>query len=174
MAQAEVFSSWQLEIVGEAVGVAEESVSEFFAFSEGFWLKHPYQLRTGAQLLPSELTPRALAQVLKVTAPARRGELRPRQLYRICVQDHNVLRLLRTEAPQLLLPLMIYVLVHELVHVVRFYTFQHLFEAGPRARAREEKIVHAITQEILSGLKLPWLEKVLRLYKAAGAGVEAW
>jgi hypothetical protein len=153
--------------LSQAVEVAEERVSDYFHLSGASWGRYPYQVRTGAELRPREVSSQALAQVLKLRRPPLGGEWRAKDFYRICLQDHNLLGVVRREgAAELLLPLLVYVLAHELVHVVRFGRFQHLFEADEKQRAREETVVHGISREILRPVRLPHLGRVLELYEA--------
>ncbi len=171
MADRRPFGQRELDLLGQALSVAEESVSDHYGLSEGDWRDYPYELRTLAQLVPGEVSRRALAQVLKLREPERPAWRGRRDFFRICLQDHNLREVIRRErADELLLPLMTYVTAHELVHVVRFYRFQHLFEAAPRERAPEEIRVHAITARALKRVHLPRLGEVLRLYAKHGGG----
>jgi hypothetical protein len=171
------FDERDLALVAQALEVAEESVGDYFRLSDAAWGRYPYDLRTRAELSPQEESPTALAQVLRMRKPPVAGRLRDWDFYRICLQDHNLLELIRREAaPELMLPLVTYVLAHELVHVVRFYRFHHLFEADAEARRREEARVHAITSQALAKAPLPHMQRVLDLYQQhGGAGREpAW
>ena len=47
-------------------------------------------------------------------------------------------------------PLLLYILTHELVHVVRFQRAEHLFSAASELRLAEEERVHRITLELLA------------------------
>lgn len=165
-------------MVADALEVAEHSVGDYFRLSEDALRRYPYEVRTRAELSPREVSPQALAQVLRLRSPPRAGRLRGRDFYRICLQDHNLLNLVRREgSAELMLPLLAYVLTHELVHVVRFYQFKHLFEAEERQRKKEEAKVHAITDQMLAGAPLPHMEHVLQNYRAHldSAGSEpAW
>ena len=177
MTSQKTFSDAELGILGEALKVAEDRVSDHYHLTQAGWSQYPYEVRTGAELLPLELSDNALAQVLRLRQPLRPGRLRPWDFYRICVQDHNLLDLMaRERVGHLLLPLMTYVLTHELVHVVRFYKFLHLFDSDPSARAEEEAQVHRISAGILGQVKLPNLGQVLKLYETHGlyAAEPAW
>ena len=166
MAKQARFGWNELNLFSEALCVAEESVSEYFNLSEGSWSGYPYEVRTLAQLSPIELSDDALAQILRLRQLSRPGRLREWDFYRICVQDHNLLGLLQREkAGELFLPLCIYVLAHELVHVVRFYRFQHLYEASGPQRKNEENRVHAITRRALADAKIKSLDTVINLYQ---------
>ncbi len=164
MAAKRRFGSAEMAMLGQAMEVAEEKVSDFFHLSDGSWRRYPYELRTLAELLPAEVSREALAQVLKLRKPPAQGHYRSKDFFRICLQDHNLLGLVRREgAGELLLPVLTYVLAHELVHVVRFYRFQHLFEATPQERAVEEARVHDLATRILRPVRLPHLERVLNM-----------
>ncbi|MCB2191633.1 MAG: hypothetical protein KQI62_08710 [Deltaproteobacteria bacterium] len=169
-----VFSHEELRLLAEGLNVAEDSVSDFFRLSEGFWYRHPFEVRTLAELEPAEVAPEALAQVLRLRkADGRR--LRDRNFWRICFQDHNFLEAMqRKQAQDLFLPMLTYVMVHELVHVVRFSTFVQLFELDQKRRQAEEATVHRLSAEVLKRVRLPHLEQVLDCYEnfAATPGSE--
>jgi hypothetical protein len=56
-------------------------------------------------------------------------------------------------------------LTHELVHVVRFCSFEQRFEIALKEREKEEKIVHETTYDILKNLSLPNLSHILEFYR---------
>ena len=162
------FSAGKLALVSQAVEVAEDRVSNHFHLSENWWLRCPFEVRTRAELRSLEVAPHALAQVLRLRRPPRPGSLRGRDFYRICLQDANLLGAAQREGSGgYLLPLLIYVLTHELVHVVRFYRFQHLFEGFPGQRELEEATVHDLTARMLARVKVPHLDRVLEKYNRA-------
>jgi hypothetical protein len=167
------FDIQALALLSQALEVAEEQVSEHFQLSGASWSRYPYEVRTLAELMPREVSRQALAQVLKLRRPPLAGgSLRAKDFFRICLQDHNLLSLIRREGNAgLLLPLLTYVLAHELVHVVRFYRHEHLFEAEARERAAEEMRVHEITCKILQRTPLPRLAEVINLYAVHRAGL---
>ena len=89
-----------------------------------------------------------------------------RQLYIIFLQDNQILKAIQRDRKVKLLPLLAYIITHELVHIVRFCKFQVMFETQQKEkRIREEEIVHETTNEILSGLSLPNLPYILGSYK---------
>lgn len=170
MALPKGFQSAEIALLGQAMEVAEERVSDHFQLSGDSWRRYPYEIRTLADLLPQEVDDRALAQVLKLRRPPLASQYRGKDFYRICLQDHNLLRMARRSGGgELFLPLLTYVMAHELVHVVRFYRFQHLFEATEKERAREEARVHALSAEILRPVRLPHMGRILELYEAQAA-----
>jgi hypothetical protein len=61
-------------------------------------------------------------------------------------------------------PFSLYIITHELIHIVRFCKFLQSFDASPEERIIEEGRVHASTHQILSGLTIPGMDPVFRFY----------
>lgn len=172
LASLQTFGPAEFGQLDKAMALSEEAVSDFFRLNEGFWSRHPFELATAAQLAPRELSHECLAQVLRLRRPPVGGWLRARDFYRICLQDHNLLSVVGREGQgELFAPLLVYVLTHELVHVVRFSKFLHLFDAPPSQRLQEEAKVHRIAANVLAKVRLPRLERVLGLYESHCADV---
>jgi Mg2+ and Co2+ transporter CorA len=93
------------------------------------------------------------------------SKAKERDYYLICLHDHQILEALRKDRNLQLLPLLIYVFVHELVHIVRFCNFSQRFEVSDERREKEEKVVHSTTFDILKGLSLPRMDYVLHSYQ---------
>ena len=148
------FSEHNRKQIGEALVIAEEMTSDFFKLTHAHWLRARYDILTLKELRREEVSPHALALLAKY-----RGRPQERCLtsaafdfYRICLQDHNILRALGDDRRLAPLPLFCYILTHELVHVVRFSQFQASFEASEEERLAEEREVHRIAQKILAPL----------------------
>lgn len=161
------FQGPEKPLIQQAVSIAEEVTSDFFKLSYSQWRRARYDVLTLEHLREEEISPSALAQVTKYTCTPPGRELPSAQfdLYRICLQDHNILSTLEKEQSLALLPLLIYIVTHELVHVIRFSRFYHLFEASPAQRAAEEVRVHALTGEILRPYRCPDVEAIARHYQ---------
>ena len=71
----------------------------------------------------------------------------------------------KRDAQVKLLSLGVYVVTHELVHIVRFCKFLQRFDAEPPERQQEEMRVHEITQRVLGSLRIPHLDYVLEVYR---------
>ncbi|AEB09018.1 hypothetical protein [Desulfobacca acetoxidans] len=162
------FTGSDKSTIQEAVLIAEEVTSDFFKLSSSQWRRSRYDILTLESLWDEEISTHALAQLAKYTCCLPGRELKSAQfdLYRICLQDHNILKTLEKETTLLLLPLMIYVITHELVHIVRFSYFHHLFEATAEERKLEEKRVHSLTQEILVPLRSPKIRDITLYYNS--------
>ncbi len=158
------FDQEHLSTVDEAVAVAEELTSEHFKYSTSQWRRCRYDIQTAVKLHEAELTDEAFAQIIRYVGQPAQSGLRSSHFdfYKICLQDHVILRALERDKALSLFPLVVYVATHELVHIVRFSLFLQSFETYPLARAREEALVHQITREILGSGRLPGVESVAK------------
>ncbi len=161
------FQGSEKPIIQKAVLIAEEATSDFFKLSPSHWRRARYDILTLEQLRQEEISPSALAQVAKYICKLPGRELKSAQfdLYRICLQDHNILQTLEKESTLGLLPLLIYIVTHELVHIVRFSHFFQLFEVSAQEREAEEQRVHALTREVLRPYRCPELAEIAANYQ---------
>ena len=101
---------------------------------------------------------------MRCERPAPPDGLRRGDFYRICLQDHNIIKALKREPLLELLPLLIYVVTHELVHLVRFYKFDQFFDADQEQRDAEEYRVHKLTYEMLKNIRVPSMATIFEYY----------
>jgi hypothetical protein len=160
------FKGEDLRIVTDALDISEDITGNFFKFSSGQWRRFPYDVKTLADLTSDEISEEAFAVLSRQTrvendyGPTTRN----RDYYFICLQDHQVLNAIGRDGEIRLLPLLVYVLTHELVHIIRFSNFMQRFEVSGTSRELEERIVHSITFEILRKTNVPRLDRVLDRY----------
>jgi len=154
------------ELLKEAAVIAEEVTSDFFKLSPAHWRRARYDILTLEGLRREEISPHAHALVAKYQGCPQNSSLQSAgfDFYRVCLQDHNILRTLKARPQISLFPLLLYVITHELVHVVRFSQFLALFEACGKEQAEEEARVHQLTQEILAPLNFLELTPVMSYY----------
>ncbi|MGB7913203.1 MAG: hypothetical protein WCF59_13365 [Desulfobaccales bacterium] len=154
------------ELLNEAAVIAEEVTSDFFKLSPAHWRRARYDILTLEGLSREEISPHAHALVAKYEGCPQNSSLQSAgfDFYRVCLQDHNILRTLKARPQISLFPLLLYVITHELVHVVRFSQFLALFEACGKEQAEEEARVHQLTQEILAPLNFLELTPVMSYY----------
>jgi len=162
------FDIKQMGILGEAVDIAEDMTSNYFKLSLSQWKKHLFDVKTLSNLFGEDIKDNVFALLKKHMTPGK-GEVQPmhrrHEFYIICLQDHQILKALQRDRSLKLLPLLAYVVTHELVHIVRFRNFQVRFETqGQNTKIKEEKIVHHTTYEILKELSLPDLSYILGSY----------
>jgi hypothetical protein len=63
-----------------------------------------------------------------------------------------------------LFPFILYIVVHELIHIVRFSSFIQFFDATSEERMAEEKRVHALTHSLLEAVPVSGMDAVLEFY----------
>ncbi|MBP1739015.1 MAG: hypothetical protein H6Q48_1308 [Deltaproteobacteria bacterium] len=161
------FKREDLLTVSEALDIAEDRTADYLKFSSGQWRRHRYDVKTLSQLTHYEVIPDVFALLKR--SKKRKEEVEPnsrhRDFYFICLQDHRILKALKRDRELGLLPLLVYVFTHELVHIVRFCNFSQRFEVSTKDREKEERIVHTMTFEILKELSLPRLDYILDSYE---------
>ena len=170
------FDNKQLGTLGDALDIAEDMTSNYFKLSLSQWKRHPFDVKTLPGLLGEDIKDNAFA-LLKRCMASSNGEKAPlyerRESYLICLMDHHILKALQRDRDLKLLPLLAYVLTHELVHIVRFCKFQVRFDTQEEnSRTNEENIVHQTTYEILKELSLPNLSYILGSYNPNRVNVD--
>jgi len=166
MEQAQYFQVRHKEHLNEAAVIAEEVTSDFFKLSASHWRRARYDILTLEALRAEEISTHALALVAKYNGCPQDRLLRSAafDFYRVCLQDHNILKTLRQCAHLSLFPLLLYILTHELVHIVRFSQFLALFEAPEEQKQAEERLVHRLSRKILAPLQVREMLPVMRYY----------
>lgn len=158
------FDSSERGALVRAAGDAHALTAGFYRIAGREWTRFPYDVVTleEAPAPPDE----AFADVVRLVA--ERAGAGPRELYRIRVRDDRVLAAVhgRDDGVELF-PLLLYVLTHELVHVVRFGAGLAPFDASAAERATEERRVHDVTRKILSAIRGAALARVIDLYRDA-------
>jgi hypothetical protein len=161
------FAPGEILLVDKALEIAEDVTCNHYHISAGNWKKYGFEVSNLIQLREEEITPFGLAQIARYVQanPDHIPVYSPRDYYRICLQDHNILQVVNRKEGIDLFPLMIYVLTHELVHVIRFRKFMQRFDVDSEAKAAEEHRVHLATYEILKSLKGVNLNPVFSSYE---------
>ena len=146
------FNPLQVSRIKGVFGQAERLAGRYFHLTDEQMRAQRYDLRTLAHLEAHEVDEKAFAHLCKYSI--RKGEQveKPRtyDLYRICLQDNRILGAIeRAHSFIRLESLMLYIAVHELVHVIRFASGQADFEAPRAERLQEEEKVDQITRTVL-------------------------
>ncbi len=148
------FSAAQLPMANKAFNDAEKLVVRNFRLSEDQLKKNKYDVKTLAYLDQHEIKDGAFAHLCKY-AYGKRESLAENgkggfDFYRVCLQDNIILDAVERATPFIKLsPLMLYIAVHELIHVLRFGNGESDFDAVSAEKEKEEKIVHGLTREAL-------------------------
>jgi hypothetical protein len=158
----EYFNPVQLRIVSRSRDRAAKLVSEYYQVAPREWLKMPYEVRTLRSLDSSEVTDEALAQTVCYAYKRQAGSIvvKEGELFRICLQDHRILGAMR-DLHLGLGSLLMYVLTHELIHVVRFGQQLQSVDLPKELRSYEERTVERTTQTILAKAGDPDMVRIL-------------
>lgn len=159
----ERFSARQIRVVCATLEGAEARVSAFYGIAPREWkVRFPYELATLAEHGGPGFERGSLAQVLRLQ-PASPGR---RTRFRIVLRDTEILRTGRRHG---LRRTLLWVLVHELIHVVRFTLEPPRFDSRGEGRHREEARVLELTRRILAPEDDPRLASLLRRMEAISA-----
>jgi hypothetical protein len=162
------FGQNDLSLVNEAVAIAEELTSDAFKMSFAEWRQRRYDVRTVADLSPEEIVDGPFAQIIRYVGRRVDSSLGSSKydFYKICLQDHNILSALKAFGDLQLLPFSLYIVCHELIHVIRFSRFLQAFETSAEQRLEEEARVHDKTRSILKKSGIKGMETVFGFYRA--------
>lgn len=156
------FSAPQKDMVFKALVEAEERTTDYYCIPPFRWEQLRYDLLTredhGWEPMPEPMLARV--RLLERTDPKNSFDF-----YRIELNDPNILSAAARENLLLsakLYPFLVYILTHEMVHLVRLSTILDDLHAGGHAGCEEEESrVQDVARRILSGYDsvLPVLEK---------------
>jgi hypothetical protein len=160
------FSAYQIKIVNRTVSLAEELVSNHYKMSASQWLRPKYDIKTLVDLAPEEIVYGPFAQIVRYEGHRKDTALGSGvfDFYKICLQDHAIHAVLQDSPSMSLFPFCLYIITHELIHIVRFSKFLQSFDALPQEKLIEEKRVHENTHQILQQIKVPGMPAVLEFY----------
>jgi len=163
------FNTQELLKVDKAVIVSEELVNNHFKMSSGQWLKNRYDIKTAKDLALHECVEGPFAQVIKYEGRKKDVSLGSSSFsfYKVCLQDNAILTMVSKKNDLSLESFLLYILTHELVHIVRFSKFEQRYENTNEADVTldEERKVHLLTHTILRWVSVPGLSKVFEFYK---------
>lgn len=166
MKKLEKFSDQQIVTINHVVNMAEDIVSEYYKMSHSQWLRNRYDVKTLSQLEESEIVFGPYAQIVRYFGQRNESQLGSGgfDFYKICLQDHSIIKALRDDPRLMLEPFILYVISHELIHIIRFGKFMQFFDASLEQRATEETIVHKSTVDILKKINIKGMEDVFEFY----------
>lgn len=150
-----LFDPYQIALAGQAFRDAETMAGRYFRMTPEDIQGHRYDVQTRAFLREHEVEDGAFAHLCRYAYEGKRTgtEGTGIHFYRICLQDSRILDAVeRAGSFVRLKPLLVYIAVHELVHVIRFDRGFCDFNATPEEKAREEERVHGITRQMVQSL----------------------
>lgn len=166
MQHLKTFSKDEIIIVNNVVSMAEELVSNHYKMSASEWLRPKYDVKTLVELAPEEIVHGPFAQIVRYEGHHKDTPLGSRvfDYYKICLQDHAIHSTLEKMAHMKLFPFCLYIITHELIHIVRFSKFLQSFDASPSEKLSEEKRVHENTHQILHPVQVSGMVAVFDFY----------
>ncbi len=161
------FTPDEIRVVNTAVAAAEEIVANHYKLSAAQLLRLNYDIKTLADLSGEEVVEGHFAQIVRYDERKKGAvlDVPVKDFYKICIQDHSILAALKRNPEIQLFPFLIYIVSHELIHLLRFKRFFQLFDAPFHEKMAEERRVHEKTQEILSRVCIKGMKPVLRFYE---------
>jgi len=156
----------EIAVLRQAIDIAEELLSEHYKISTSQWKRYRYDIQSLCSLQEEEITDMAFAQIYRY-AQNPHERLRGSEsgdYFKICLQDHVIRRAIERDASIHLFPLSLYIVTHELVHVIRFAKFLQRFDSTAAEREVEEARVHALTYQLLESCRVSGLSAVLAAF----------
>lgn len=166
MQHLKTFSKDEIIIVNNVVSMAEELVSNHYKMSASEWLRPKYDVKTLVDLAPGEIVDGPFAQIVRYEGQRKDTPLGSGAFdyYKICLQDHAIHSTLKKMSDLKLFPFCLYIITHELIHIVRFSKFLQRFDASSSEKLSEEKRVHESTHQILHPVQVSGMVAVLVFY----------
>jgi hypothetical protein len=167
MQRLKTFSTDQIKVINRTVSMAEELVSNHYKMSASEWLRPKYDIKTLVDLTPEEIVYGPFAQIVRYEGQRKDTALGSGvfDFYKICLQDHAIHGTLEESPYMELFPFCLYIITHELIHIVRFSKFLQSFDAATHEKLAEEKRVHENTHQILNRIQVSGMAAVLQFYK---------
>lgn len=165
------FTTAQIPVANKAFSDAEKLVTNHFGIGEEQLKKNKYDVKTLAYLDKHEIKEGAFAHLCKYSyekpgAPGKESKS-SFEFYRICLQDNIILQAVERANPFIkLAPLMFYIAVHELIHVLRFGRGEIDFDAQDEEKKQEEEKVHSLTRNALQTVKYHDLNIVMDCFSS--------
>lgn len=164
-----LFTQTDLVTISRAALLAEQLTVDHFDLPGDEWKRNRYGVFTRKEAGDSFYVDDVFAHLVRFRAakPWKKDEGEEKEGLGILLQDPTILRALLRSRMYDLWTLGLFVLTHELVHIVRFRKYQVDMFAPEREREGEEKLVHEITGEILSGVAN--MDPLLEMYEPGKA-----
>lgn len=166
MEQKKKFNQKHIIAVNNAVTMAEELVSNYYKLSAAQWLRQKYDVKTVADLASKEIVTGPFAQIVRYKGQRPDTALGSAtyDFYKICLQDHAILAALKKSDTLHIFPFTLYIITHELIHIVRFSKFLQNFNASSAEKMAEEIRVHQKTHTILEPVQIPGITDTLDFF----------
>jgi hypothetical protein len=162
------FNSSQIVLANRTFDHAEKLATTYFRLNHRAFKAHRYEVKTLEHLEKHEINDRAFAHLCRYHCEKDGGIKNPDnfQFFRVCLQDNRILNAVeRAHSFIKLVPLMLYIATHELIHVIRFNNGFSNFDAPLEEKIKEEENVHYTTSNILKSIADPDLRLVIDCFR---------
>ena len=150
--------------ISEALDIAEDITTNYYKFSFAQWKRYLYEVKTNDTALDGAPLHSIFARLTKSYIVSN-SKSDIKECFFIWLQKQAIFSALKRDSHLKLLPLLVYIFTHELVHIIRFRNFHRLFNTSAAAQKEEEQIVHNIAFAILNPLSsMASLDYVLKVY----------
>jgi hypothetical protein len=157
------FTASDRETIRRAALLAEGLTQRYFNFAHDFWKRNPYNIFTRREAGKALFHEDAFASVVRFQYPNDPASRKSKPVeYGIVLHDPNILLAMLRSSWHDLWTLGLFIVTHELIHIVRFRDYEVDFFASSQERDREENTVQAVTRDILSGAIN--MDHILELY----------
>ena len=151
--------------ISEALDIAEDVTANYYKFSFAQWKRYLYEVKTNDATMEEFQLHRIFAKLTRsYIVSNNKSDIK--EYFFIWLQEQAIFSALKRDSSLKLLPLLVYIFTHELIHIVRFKNFCQLFNITGKAQKEEEQMVHDITFSILNTLSMASLSYVLEAYAA--------
>jgi len=157
------FSRDQRNLVYRALQEAEGHTSRYYCIPPYAWQELRYDLLTRSDDEWEPLPEAALAR-LRCLQKTSRSHTGPLDFYRIELNDPTILKAAERERLRTLYPFLVYILTHEMVHLVRLSSILNSAGGVMLAPEAEERRVDKISHQILANAGLPKIHPVLQRF----------
>ena len=149
------FNASQIVLTNRTFDHAEKLATTYFRLSHRALKAHRYEVKTLEHLEKHEINDTAFAHLCRYHGHKDGDISSPDkfQFFRVCLQDNRILDAVeRAHSFIKLVPLMLYIATHELIHVIRFNNGFSNFDAPLEEKVKEEETVHYITRTLLKSI----------------------
>ena len=158
------FQPEHIEILSKAVVMAEDILTDAFSLTHEYWKKNPFEVKTLKDVDYRGEIQGIFAHLAKygTRLEDKKSGGQAYCLYRIVLIDPEILKATGGNM-QILTPFFLYIITHELLHILRFSFFKcGIFQED---KTQEEAHVHALTNELLMPVKLARMGEVIDFFK---------
>ncbi|HUU50328.1 MAG TPA: hypothetical protein VMW81_05175 [Nitrospinota bacterium] len=161
------FDKNSIDLAKNTLDDAAALTRNYYDINTKDWKGIKYDLKTLEDLKKDEITDNAFAQLSKYRGVSGKASQGFRfNFFRICIQDHKIMEAVKKRGDRTCLkPLLLYVMTHELIHIVRFNRLIKKFEGSSKEKEIEEKNVHFDTYNILRNTEIHGMNDILNHYR---------